>query len=66
MAELPIAPFERLLKKAGAGRVSEDAAERLRDTVEEQTLEIARKAVSYASHAKRKTVRKEDVVLAKR
>ena len=37
MAELPIAPFERLLKKAGAGRVSEEAAERLRDTIEEQT-----------------------------
>ncbi|HIK02136.1 TPA: histone family protein [archaeon] len=66
MAELPIAPFERLLKKAGAGRVSEEAAERLRDTVEEQTLDLARKAVSYAIHAKRKTVRKEDVALAGR
>ena len=64
MAELPIAPFERILKKAGAHRVSEDAAEKLRDILEEEATELAKKANSLANHASRKTVRKEDVILA--
>ena len=30
-ADLPIAPIDRLVRKAGAGRVSAEAAEALRD-----------------------------------
>jgi histone H3/H4 len=61
MSELSTAPMHRLLKKAGALRVSEDAAEELRLVLEEIGLKIAEQAVILAQHAGRRTVRREDV-----
>ena len=66
MAELPVAPFERILKKAGAERVSRAAAKYLAEAIEEIALEISKEAVDLAKHAKRKTVKVEDVKAALR
>lgn len=64
MAELPAAPFERVLKKAGAERTSEDALVAMRDAVEDYADELAKNCVRFARHAGRKTVKAEDVKLA--
>jgi len=62
--ELPIATLERLIKKAGAKRVSESAARALGEILEEKAMEISREAIRLAEHARRRTVRGEDIRLA--
>ena len=61
MAELPLAPVKRIIKQAGASRVSEDAVEELRDELEAHAEDRAREAKQYAEHAGRKTVQAADV-----
>jgi histone H3/H4 len=64
MSHLPIAPIRRIVKNAGAERVSQDATLALADLLTEYGIEISEKAVSLARHAGRKTVKKEDIVKA--
>lgn len=67
MAEiLPKAPFERILKKAGAKRVSHEAMGEFANVMEDKLLKIAEEAVAIAKHAGRKTITDEDVRFAKK
>ncbi len=64
--EIPLAPIDRIIHKAGATRVSDEAVRALRDLIEAVAIEIAREAVEACKHAGRKTVSREDVEFAVR
>ena len=61
---LPLAAMEKLLKKCGAPRVSEDAKAAMKEILEQYGEEIGQKAVRFAQHSGRKTVKGVDVKLA--
>ena len=54
-----------VIRKAGAERVSNSAAKALAEIMMEIGTEISVEAIKLAKHAKRKTVKKEDIELAK-
>ena len=63
-SELGLSAMYRILKKSGAERVSDESADELRRIIEDIATEIAKNAVDMSKHAKRKTVKAEDVKLA--
>ncbi len=63
-SDLGVSAMYRILKKAGADRVSDESADELRRVMEDIAAEIAKNAVDMSKHAGRKTVKAEDVKLA--
>ena len=61
---LSIAAIHRIIKKAGAYRVGESAANELARVLEEMGVKIGREAVDFAMYAGRRTVRAKDVRIA--
>lgn len=60
------APMVDILKQAGAERVAESAAQAMADVIKETAFGMAKDAVKFAKHAGRKTVKKEDIELARK
>ena len=63
-SELGLSAMYRILKKAGANRVSDESADELRRVIEDVASNIAKNAVDMSTHAGRKTVKAEDIKLA--
>ena len=65
--DLSLAPMHRIIKKAGAERVSDEAARELRIVLEEIGVNIAKEALDFTRHTHRKTVKAEDIqIVAKK
>ncbi|AIC15241.1 histone family protein [Nitrososphaera viennensis] len=62
--EFGLAAMYRIMKKSGAERVSDDAADELRKVLEEVAERIAKQAAELSMHAGRKTIKPEDIRLA--
>ena len=58
------APVERIIRHAGAARVSRSASEELARVGSEVMFDIAEQANEFAKHAGRTTVKREDIALA--
>ena len=61
---IPKAPLGRILLKAGAKRISDDALEAFSEILSDLGAEISEQASKIAKHSGRKTVLKQDVMLA--
>jgi histone H3/H4 len=56
--------MNRIIKKAGAQRVSDEASNTLRKILEEIANNISKNAIDLANHAGRKTIKTDDILLA--
>lgn len=63
---IPLAAMEKIIKLAGAERVSDRSKAALKEVLESIAEEIATNAVKFAQHAGRKTVKAGDIKLAAR
>ena len=66
MSAIPLKAAERILRKAGAKRVSKGASEEFSKFLEEFAGEIAQDAAQLAQHSGRITVTEQDVVMVRK
>lgn len=60
---IPIASIERVVRKAGIDRISLEALKELQTSIEDLATELTVEVTQLASHAHRKTIQKEDIIL---
>jgi len=66
MAALPLKAVKRILRNAGAKRVSGAATEEFSKFLEELAAEIASEASQLAQHSGRMTVTEQDVLMVRK
>ncbi len=64
--DFPLLPLEKLAREAGAERVSLSALKELKLTLLEFSNKISVDAVAASHHAKRVTIKREDITIAVR
>jgi histone H3/H4 len=64
MTEISLSAVERIIKKAGAERISADATETLAILMEEYGTFLSKEAKKMSDHAGRKTLRGSDIKMA--
>ena len=62
--EFGLAVMNRVIKKAGTERVSDEASDTLRTILEEIANNLSKTAIDLANHAGRKTIKSDDILLA--
>ena len=63
---LPLAAMGRIMRKAGANRVSDNAKKALAEVLQEFGSNLSEKAWKFAQHAGRTTIKAEDIKLAQK
>lgn len=66
MPELTSQPIRRIIKKAGAKRISDDAVRELALILESRSADIMKEALKVSEHAGRRTVMRKDVKMARK
>lgn len=64
--DFPLSPFEKIAREAGAERVATSAVRELKSALLEISDKIATEAVAACTHAKRVTIKREDIAIAVR
>lgn len=62
--DFPLLPLEKIAREAGAERVSHSALITMKEMLLEMSEGLAREAVKLSEHAKRVTIKREDIILA--
>ncbi|HEV8290224.1 MAG TPA: histone [Candidatus Norongarragalinales archaeon] len=64
--EFPLFDMDKVIRSAGADRVGEDASRKLSSLLADQAREVLWRARIYSRHAGRKTITRDDILLAAR
>ncbi len=64
MAKIPLATVERIMREAGAKRVSREASKAFADYIEKLTRSLAIEAGEFSEHFGRRTITEKDAELA--
>jgi histone H3/H4 len=64
--DIPLAPLERILRRAGAKRVSKSALKEFASVIADYVHDLSAEALVLAKHAGRKTIVAADIRMARR